>query len=45
VSHVYAAGTIDVAIMDACIDKTNVIQSLKNKPLIDAIYGRVRWPS
>lgn len=41
VYHVFAENTIDQTITAACLRKTNVIQLLKGKPLIDAIYGRV----
>jgi SNF2 family DNA or RNA helicase len=38
--HIFAEETTDVAEVQACLDKVNVIQVLKGKPLIDAIYGR-----
>jgi SNF2 family DNA or RNA helicase len=41
VYHIFAVDTIDQTITAACLRKTNVIQLLKGKPLIDAIYGRV----
>jgi SNF2 family DNA or RNA helicase len=41
VYHIFAEGTIDETITAACLRKTNVIQMLKGKPLIDAIYGRL----
>lgn len=40
VYHVYAEDTIDTTVVKACLDKVNVIQVLRDKPLIDAIYGR-----
>jgi SNF2 family DNA or RNA helicase len=41
VYHVFAEGTIDTTIADACLRKVNVIESLNERPLVDSIYGRV----
>jgi len=40
VYHIFAANTIDATITSACLRKLNVIQVLKNQPLIDSVYGR-----
>jgi SNF2 family DNA or RNA helicase len=42
VHHVFAEATVDATITAACLRKTNVINLLKGRPLVDAIYGRVR---
>lgn len=41
VYHVFAKDTIDATITSACLRKTNVVESLKGRPLVDAIYGRI----
>lgn len=41
VYHVFAKDTIDATITAACLCKTNVIESLRGRPLVDALYGRV----
>jgi SNF2 family DNA or RNA helicase len=40
VYHLMYDGTIDVAVVQACLDKTNVIETLADRPLSDVIYGR-----
>jgi SNF2 family DNA or RNA helicase len=40
VYHVFAEDTVDANVVQACLDKVNVIQVLRDKPLIDFIYGR-----
>jgi len=40
VYHVFAADTIDATITAACLRKVNVIQSLKDRPLVDSLYGK-----
>jgi SNF2 family DNA or RNA helicase len=40
VYHVFNEGTIDVAVVKACLDKANVIEVLDGRPLKDSIYGK-----
>ena len=40
VHHIVAEGTIDIAVMLACLNKTNVVETLADRPLLDVIYGR-----
>lgn len=40
VRHIVAEGTLDIAVMQACLDKTNVTEILADRPLLDGIYGR-----
>jgi len=40
VYHLMYDGTIDVAVVQACLDKTNVIETLADRPLSDVIYGK-----
>lgn len=39
--HVYLKDTIDTTIVQACLDKQNVIDSLAGRSVKDVIYGRV----
>ncbi len=40
VYHLMAPGTIDVVVVLACLNKTNVIEELADRPLIESIYGK-----
>lgn len=40
VYHLMYDGTIDVAVVQACLDKTNVQETLADRPLSDVIYGK-----
>jgi SNF2 family DNA or RNA helicase len=41
VYHVFAKDTVDATISAACLRKLNVVELLKGRPAVDAIYGRI----
>lgn len=40
VHHIVNEGTIDIAVMQACLYKANVVEVIADRPLLDAIYGK-----
>ncbi len=40
VYHLMYDDTIDVAVVQACLDKTNVVETLAGRPILDVIYGK-----